>query len=94
MAKHFEGYKATPAEIIAQHWFFSCDAPDTNETAAEIQRLAKMIDTVLAGGEIPWRVVNRSLNAAQQSVQADGSEGHPDGDFSYLCGSEYCRCAQ
>lgn len=20
--------------------------------------------------------------------------GHPDGDFSYLCGNEYCRCAQ
>lgn len=20
--------------------------------------------------------------------------GHPDGDYSYLCGNEYCRCAQ
>jgi len=20
--------------------------------------------------------------------------GHPDGDMSYLCGSDYCRCAQ
>jgi hypothetical protein len=56
--------KHTPAEIIAQHWLFSCDAPDTNETAKEIQRLAKMIDDVLNGNEPKWKIINHSLRNA------------------------------
>ena len=54
-------YKSTKSEIIAQLWMFSCDAPDTNETSQEIQRLAEMIDNVLSGEEPSWHIVNHSL---------------------------------
>jgi hypothetical protein len=55
-------YKASKSEIIAQLWFFSCDAPDHDETAKEIQRLSKMIDSVFDGNEPKWKVFNHSLS--------------------------------
>ncbi len=63
--------QSTPSKIIAQQWFFSCDAPDDDETAKEIQRLAKMIDDVMAGRELKWKVVNRSLRPANTLPQLE-----------------------
>ena len=54
-------YNPTKSEIIAQAWFFSCDAPDTNETAYEIDRLARMIDDIMGGKEPEWKVVKHYL---------------------------------
>lgn len=64
---YFSPQKSTKAEIIAQLWFFSCDAPDTDETAHEIQRLAKMIYAVMAGETVPWRIVNHSLRPTKRA---------------------------
>ena len=65
-----EKNKSTLAEIIAQHWMFSCDAPDSDITAMEIQRLAKMIEDGLVGKDIPWRIVNSSLfNLNKSSIK-------------------------
>lgn len=32
--------------------------------------------------------------ASEPHPYAGKRKGHPDGDFSYRCGSDYCRCAQ
>lgn len=33
-------------------------------------------------------------DAPMEHPYAGKHMGHPDGDFSYLCGSDHCRCAQ
>ena len=50
------------ADYIAQHWMWSCNAPDSDETAREIKRLRKMIVSVFNGDCcLPWKIVNNSL---------------------------------
>lgn len=58
------------AQKIAEMWMFSCDAPDDNETAAEISRLAQLIVDVQNGNNVKWRVVNHSLHSDQLKVNA------------------------
>lgn len=39
-------------------------------------------------------VVGDAVAVPEPHPYAGKRKGHPDGDFSYRCGSDYCRCAQ
>lgn len=39
-------------------------------------------------------VVGDDVAVPEPHPYAGKRKGHPDGDFSYRCGSDYCRCAQ
>ena len=50
------------AQKIAEMWFFSCNAPDTNRTASEIERLATLILDVSEDKIVEWKVVRNYLH--------------------------------
>lgn len=50
-------------DIIAQKWFWSCDAPDSTPTAKECHRLSKLIyDTMQGQADSKWTIVNHYLH--------------------------------
>lgn len=82
---------SSKSQIVAQLWMYSCDAPDTNETDQEIERLAKLIDDVFSEQEVKWKVVNNSLSWRIPSIVCNLLGKLSSSEVTKLIGKDQAR---